>query len=174
MFDYVAYLKTPKNASTTLLYYLEKYEKIHFFYSLEEFEDSILMKDEKVFIFTTVRNPYTRSVSSWQHCIRESWIDKDTSFDDFLNLDFTKRNSISWYSMPQRYFIGIHHQDKINDVFKVEELNERFKEIDPNCNIIEYHNPDLIKHPKLTKDQIKKINEVYKVDFETFNYKMYD
>ena len=72
MIDYVAYLKTPKNASTTLLNYLKKYKKIHFFYSLEEFEDSILMKDEKVFIFTTVRNPYTRSVSSWQHCLKES------------------------------------------------------------------------------------------------------
>lgn len=174
MFDYVAYLKTPKNASTTLLNYLEKYDKIHFFYSLEEFEDSILMKDEKVFIFTTVRNPYTRSVSSWLHCIRESWIEKETSFDDFLNIDFSKRNSISWYSMPQRYFIGIHLQDKVNDVFKVEELNKRFKEIDPKSNITEYHNTYSAENMKLTKDQIKKINEIYKVDFETFNYKMYD
>ena len=141
MINYVAYLKTPKNASTTLLNYLKKYKRIKFFYSLEEFEKSILMKNEKVFIFTTVRNPYTRSVSSWQHCLRESWIDKDTSFDDFLDIDFSKKNSISNYSMPQRYFIGTKLKDKINDVFKVEELNKRFKEIDPNCNIIEYHNP---------------------------------
>ena len=172
MLQYVAYLKTPKNASTTLLHSLKKYKRIHFFYTLEEYENSILMKNEKVFLFTTVRNPYTRSVSSWQHCLREPWIPKDTSLEDFLDIDFSKKGKISYYSMPQRYFIGIHLKDKINDVFKVEELNKRFKEIDPKSNITEYHNLNQMENMKLTKDQIKKINKVYEIDFKTFNYKI--
>ena len=71
------------------------------------------------------------------------------------------------------------HQSLLKDKYSVDSTIirnaidlKRFKEIDPKSNITEYHNLNPMENMKLTKDQIKKINKVYEIDFKTFNYKI--
>lgn len=171
MFDYAAYLKMPKCASTTLMHVFKNYKRVFFFDTYEDFKNDIELKDEKVLKFTTCRDPFTRAISSWRHCQREKWIPEGETLIQFLDRDFKKNNNISYYSMPQSYFIHNLMKDDINIVLKIEDLTNNIRKIIPNCDLrLQHANRDIGPEYKLNKEEIEKIKKIYEVDFVKLNY----
>ena len=100
----VAYFKMPKCASTTIQICFANYENLFFYHDYEEFLSDIEIDKKNCLKVTTVRNPYQRAISSWQHCLKEKWIEK-ISLLDFLKFDYKLRNETILYSMPQTTYI---------------------------------------------------------------------
>jgi|14_taG_2_1085336.scaffolds.fasta_scaffold00415_5 hypothetical protein len=173
MIDFVAYFKMPKCASTTLMHIFKNYKRVLFFDTYKEYKENIELKGEKVLKITTCRDPYTRAVSSWRHCKRENWIPEKETLIQFLDRDFFKNNNVSYYSMPQCDFIHNFMKNDIHNILKIEDLTNNIKSILPNCDLrLQHANRDIGPEYKLNKEEIKKINKVYKIDFVKLNYEI--
>ena len=171
MIEYAAYFKMPKCASTTLMHVFKNYKKVFFFNTYKEYQENIELKNENVLKFTTCRDPYTRAISSWRHCIRELWIPKEETLLEFLDRDFKKNNNISYYSMPQSHFIHNFMQDDIHNVLKIEDLANNIKLIISRCDLrFQHANRDIEPIYKLNKKEIEKIKNVYEIDFVKLHY----
>jgi len=130
-------------------------------------------------LFTTVRNPFTRAVSCWQECIRSNWLAKDTSFEDYFDLDYKKVSEhcythncpISEYLSP---YLG-----KVKLIIKMEELSNSLRKMEINYNIPE-RRIGFFNRNAYAKNfdyrgfynykRIKLVLDRFYVDFETFNY----
>jgi hypothetical protein len=136
------------------------------------------------FIFTIVRNPFTRIASAYQHNVRSG---TTTNFKHFLE---NIKPIDSWY-FPQTYFLN-HNQTSnrfVNFIAKYEnyEIDVRYilnKIGIHNLEIPhENRNPIYNRHPNLNQTDYYKILykdewckqwvlERYKNDFKIFNYDM--
>jgi hypothetical protein len=125
--------------------------------------------DNNTFIFSIVRNPYTRAFSYWKHFNINNAV--NLSFMEFL---LTIENKIQtdqtpWIIYDQTFFL----YDKEINITKLYKF-ENLKEIEKDFNIILSHDRKGI-YNKNIKDYfdlniISKINNLYHRDFINFEY----
>ena len=135
--------------------------------------------DNNWFIFTTVRNPFTRAISQWQQSIKSLWLPKDTSFEDYMQWDYRKVNehcithncTLKEYLNP--YF------NKIDKIIKIEELELELRHLELQFKLGERRIGFFNKAPYRTrfdyqgfynKDRTNLVLDKYSDDFDTFNY----
>lgn len=177
-----AYLHIPKTGGTTITDILLKVPGTQHITSHGTLNDLRNVND--YFIFTFVRNPYTRLTSWYDHIKRDN---KSQSFSNFLN----NISSLDYLYYPQSYFIkhGETADRKISYVGKYETFDEDLLFILKRLNIEIDTIPHLNKnpmweiHPNLnsqkmykfyyTQDWMKEwIRNTYKDDFTLFNYEL--
>ena len=135
--------------------------------------------------FTIVRNPYYRAFSLWFYTTRKykmfnkKYQDPDR-FIDFLNKPQAFKTGLWNYKTTQVEFIkSNNHQickpykyetdlDLLQDYLGFEFRNTNYNTIDKFTS----EKIDVDEFYKNNKDNIKFVNDVYKEDFKTFNYKM--
>lgn len=146
--------------------------------------DSIrIIDDESLFVFTLVRNPFTRLQSAFLHGVRKGEYNPD--FSMFLKT----ANMNELWLLPQTFYVNAgktskkqisyigRYENYENDVKVI--LNKLNLKID---NIPHYNrNPIYEKHPNIKQQQYYKhlyteewqkdwVRERYKDDFKQFNY----
>ena len=178
-----AFIHIPKTGGTSITNVLSKIPGTKILQShdsIRAFEDV-----DDFFIFTFVRNPYTRLASVYEHGIRKG-IYKST-FSDLL----TKESKSDIWLMPQYFFTkaGSNKQKKISFIGKYENLKEDIKHIFNTIGVNNYklphlnRNPIYDRHPNLKQEGYYKtfysedwmidwVKERYKNDFKIFNYGM--
>lgn len=137
------------------------------------------------FIFTVIRNPYDRILSIYRYGFSKCF----NTFDKFLdaieklhlenyeysgiiteNENFDYKNMLSnisdikYFFLPQYYYIADNSNCKVN-IIKYEEI-EKLNEI---LGINLKFNQKANKY-NLSESQKNKIYEIYKIDFENFNF----
>ena len=177
-----AYIHIPKTGGTSISSVLDKIQDTERI----TMHDSIraLNRVEGYFIFTFVRNPFTRLLSAYQHALRKG--EHTTTFSDFLKLDL----SSNIWMMPQYYFItaGANEKRKVSFIGKYEDLNKDisyvFNKLNINSQLPHLNsNPIYKRHPNLKQQNYYKsfyteewmkdwVRERYKNDFKIFNYDM--
>ena len=145
--------------------------------------DFINKNIENQYIFTVIRNPYDRILSLYKN-----WFNIYKSLDIFLdeleklNIDkyehngivtnnnnfnyknmTSKLSEIKYFVIPQYYYIDNNENYKVNIIKydEIETLNEKLK---LNIKYKKSHNNNL------TEIQKNKIYNIYKIDFEKFNF----
>lgn len=175
-----AFIHIPKTGGTSINKVLLTQENTTFYTA----HDSIrAIPDENLYIFTFVRNPYTKFFSAWSAGVRKGKYVND--LDEFIK---TIDLNDTWF-LPQTYYIneGATNNKKVDFIGRYENIkkdtNFLFKKLGiyhtlPHLN----RNPIYDKHPLLNQEQyyisMCKINrnvkdfikEVYKNDFKQFNY----
>jgi hypothetical protein len=136
------------------------------------------------FIFTIVRNPFTRIASAYQHNVRSN---TTSNFKQFLE----RINPIDVWYFPQTYFLN-HNQTQnrfVNFVGRYENYETDVRYILNKIKIKsadiphENRNPIYDRHPQLNQQNYYKILykdgwckewvlERYKNDFKFFNYEL--
>lgn len=143
------------------------------------------INDDNLFIFTFVRNPFTRLVSAFHHGVRDGLYPRD--FNKFLQ----QANLNDLWLLPQSYYINSDktQNKKISYIGKYEnyknDLNYILGKLNINQDVIPHdnRNPIYDKHPNLNQQQFYKqiyteewqkdwVRERYKDDFKLFNYGM--
>ena len=148
--------------------------------------DSIrVIESDNLFIFTFVRNPFTRIASAYFHGFRKGQYSKN--FEWFLkNLD-NKDLAL----LPQSYYVnsGKTKNKQISYIGKYENFDNDLKKVLKKLNILDTtiphdnRNPIYDKHPNLNQTQYYKhfyteewmkdvVRERYKDDFKQFNYEL--
>lgn len=183
IYSMIFYLRTSKTASSTINDWLgPDYSQnvTHNIRSLDaDYNKSRIEKaiNKHYFIFTTVRHPYTRTISCWQQAIRSSWIPKEATFDDYLNWNFRGTTEhIETHNMPISEYLK-DYLDKINLVIKYENFQEKLVQMqqlfDMPIRRFGHFNPKTVKIDHkglLTKERKEKIYETHKEDFKAFDY----
>jgi len=187
----IAFIHIPKNAGKSIKEMLESKFSCIFFgyqrpyipnkvtqqhYTYEELRKAFMHKldIDKIYSFCVVRDPYDRIISEWK------WQQQNKRFLDDSFEDFCKRVRQSLKTnktyfdnhwRPQSDFIS----DKINRIIKFEKFNEEIKKVFSDINL-EWEREILVRnmtnkknicHTQLTKDII---TDIYKIDFENFEY----
>lgn len=158
------------------------------------------------YVFSFVRNPYDRLISAWKwgqlKFEKEGDLpfynkDRAVSFEEYVllttNLDYRKDHKNLWseydeyHTLPQFEFFpqlngGHYFTDKINADFtcdftgRFENLNEDFKKVCEDLNMLEYqlphtYNSKTFKVNSSWTDELKdKVYNYYKKDFDLFGY----
>jgi hypothetical protein len=148
--------------------------------------DSLRVIDtDDIFIFTFVRNPFTRLTSAFLHGIRDGLY--PNNFSKFLE---TSNQSDLWL-LQQNYYInsGKTENKKVSYIGRYENFENDLKEVLKKLNIqvdkIPHinHNPIYDKHPNLKQESYYKqfyteewmkdwVRERYRDDFKQFNYEL--
>ena len=142
------------------------------------------------FIFTIIRNPYDRVLSLYKN-----WFTKYKTLDLFLNeiekldldnyqhngivterKDFNYKNmtsnlkDIKYFVLPQYYFIDNNENYKVNIIKyeKFEILNKILK-LKPKFKL-KFKKKKKNNKKNLTQSQKNKIYNIYKIDFDKFNF----
>ena len=178
-----AYIHIPKTGGTSITSVLSKIPDTNILQS----HDSIRAFDDvsDYFIFTFVRNPYTRLASVYEHGIRKGIY--NSTFSDLL----TKESKSDIWLMPQYFFTkaGSSENKNISFIGKYENFIEDLKYVFKKINLNNYKLPHLNKnpiydrHPNLKQESYYKtfytedwmidwVKERYKNDFKIFNYGM--
>ena len=177
-----AYIHIPKTGGTSLTTILNKIDGTETI----AVHDSIRALNDvsKFFIFTIVRNPYTRIVSAYLHRLRKNEFKYD--FQTFLKTYNKNHLDI----LPQSYYInaGKTEDKQVSYILRYENYEDEIKKLlnKLNHNSKMPHlnkNPIYDKHPNLkqekyynafyTEDWMKHIvKERYENDFKIFNYGM--
>jgi hypothetical protein len=168
---------------------IKKQGVFRYYSTSDEFNKMSNMDDEKwnsYYKFTFVRNPYTKFVSAYKYVVD----DNDISLNHFLE----KKDNINNYIYSHAYITQYEHllnkDNKIdfNYIGRFENLNSDLVSILFELKI------EKIKHHKLIKNNIKInsndntspyvdhyntlnlpiINELFEIDFKTFNYEMHN
>ena len=174
------FIHIPKTGGTSITHILESQagtRRVTGHDTIRRFENS-----KKIRIFTVVRNPYTRFVSSYFHSLRKK--EHNYSFEEFIK----KSNYKNLFLAPQVTYFG---HDRIKDVtiLKYENFEKDVKFIFKKLNIqytkiphINY-NPIYDKQPNLKQESYYKqfyteewmkdlVRERYKDDFKQFDYEL--
>lgn len=129
---------------------------------------------KNTYIFSVVRNPFTRTYSYFDHFKR---INKcNISFLEFLNFVRTRKNTeyTPWISFPQHYFIADENgKFSLNKIYKFEKIIEIEKDF--NCTMFhenkgQYSIDDYYKN--YNDNCISLVKYLYYQDFIFFNYSM--
>ena len=148
---------------------------------LKKFEE---YKDKPVVTF--VRNPFSRIVSNYFECLRDTnhtkilGLNSKTTFEDFL--DIVKQKDY-WFTMPMIDWIGKQNLKEIDFIGKIENFEEDVYLMNKKLNInikpkhhnhnnsigTKYSPPNYINFFK-KKKTIDIVNNLYKDDLEIFNY----
>jgi hypothetical protein len=170
------FLRNPKTASRSVSYALEN---IFVTRRYPPFHNWIIPKELKeYFVFTTVRNPYARAISSWQAWIKKGLV-KFGKSKYSLNFEkfFEDLNSgkINGRNYDWRRQVGV--IDKIEEVhiLRYESLEKDFNDLPfidqqivlPQIGIQNYDD----WQGYYTPDLEAKVYEFLKNDFERFGYK---
>jgi hypothetical protein len=175
------FIHIPKTGGTSITEILQHQigtEKITGHDSIRRFENS-----EKLFIFTFVRNPYTRILSAYFHGMRKG--EYNCSFEEFLK----KSNGKGLHMLPQTFYTGSGSNNKqtLSYIGKYEnfekDLKFIFKKLDIKYTKIPHlnYNPIYDKQPNLKQESYYKhfyteewmkdwVRERYNDDFKQFNY----
>ena len=172
--------KTGGTSITEILQHQAGTEKITGHDSIRRFE-----KSENLFIFTFVRNPYTRILSAYFHGIRKG--EHNYSFGDFLK----KSTGNELHILPQTFYTnsGSDNNRTLSYIGKYENFDNDLKIVLNKLNIENVKiphlnkNPIYDKHPNLKQEKYYKyfyteqwmkdwVKERYKDDFKQFNYEL--
>lgn len=176
-----AFVHIPKTGGTTITKILSEDKNVEFVTS----HDSLRLIPDNYYIFTFVRNPFTRLASAWMHGVRKKLY--NSSFDKFLK----EVNENDVWILPQSFYTnaGKGENKKVSFIGKYEnfeeDLKKVLKKIDTKCNKIPHlnRNPIYNNHPKLKQHSYYKqifqerwmidwVHERYYNDFKIFNYGM--
>ena len=135
------------------------------------------------YLFTTVRNPFTRAISCWQQSMRSNWIPKDSPFEFFLDQDFSKITDThnKTHVVPLTEYLDPYF-NKIKKFVKVEQLEKDLREIEEMFGMekrpIKAYNRGNYRTPRdgfdyksfYTKERIERVIDKYFDDFMAFDY----
>ena len=177
-----AFIHIPKTGGTSLtsiIQNIEGSELVAVHDSIRVFEDV-----SDFFIFTIVRNPFTRIASAYSHRLRKNEYKK--LFGEFI----TELSENHLDLIPQSYYInaGKDENKKVSFIAKYEnythDIQKILKKINHRSSIPHLNrNPIYDKHPHLNQEKfyrnlysqdwmIENILERYKDDFKIFNYEL--
>lgn len=156
------------NAKTTLNAYLLSNEK-----NKKIIKDAI---EGNFFIFTSVRNPFTRAISQWQQALRSNWLKPNSSFEDFFEFDY-KKNEVLITHCGTLYEVLNPYLDNINKFIKIENFKkeieyfiDKFKLPKKFCGHLNKGNYFIDLKSFYTKKRIDLVASKYDLDFKTFKY----
>ncbi len=175
------YYSMPKAGSTTVANILTKdYDGIRNF---DRHDNRPLLVDtENYFIFTTVRDPYARAISGFNHLNLENAISMDIAFSHFHLISMTTylQNELKIpYAVPgsakySEYITGKPGPGLKIHTIRVEELNEGFSNLPFVNKPVKLNKENESKHNRLTYNTNLKlmeyINGHYADDFTNFGY----
>jgi len=180
----ILYIRTAKTASSTLNNWCGSDVDVTFnqnFLDVPPNKPQIdAAIDKGAYLFTTVRNPFTRAISCWQQSVRSNWIKKDVSFQEFLEMDFESlpTNHAITHNIPLADYLEP-YMDKINNFVKVEKLEEELPKIASQFGlkkkVIGNNNASNFMKDK-TLNQVynnetkQLVLDKYSKDFEAFGY----
>ena len=176
-----AFVHIPKTAGTSISYVLNQYPTTESLVSHESIRYISHLKD--YFIFSFVRNPFTRTVSAYFHTKRK--YNKEMSFEHFLK----NTNVNELWMLPQNYFLTTDDDTtKLSFLGKYENLQKDtsllFSKLQINKKIPHLNKNSIYeKHPNLKQENYYKffyekewmkdwVRERYYNYFKIFNYGM--
>lgn len=141
---------------------------------------------DRAFKFALIRNPYSRAASLYNYLVRINGLEKDCSFDSFLDRVRLRRPPVGVYNVsglsqtnPQvDWLIGEDGEIIADRVFRVEEMDQFLSYISDRY-AISAGKPELVNtSPSAVRidgifarrDRIEKINEIYRRDFRLLGY----
>ena len=135
-----------------------------------------LNKWNTYYIFSFIRNPYDRIVSGWNYCNKNN-----ISFSNFIKLEKSVNSYDYWHTFmtQSRHLIDNKGKININYIGKIENLEEDLKIILYTIGFKNITHLPFKKNSKKHKDYksyydnqiLKEINNIFKEDFENFDYK---
>ena len=177
-YDGILHIHIPKTAGSSIIKILQdnnldnwkrEYPRHHDPYFYMKQANKI---DDKVFSFSVVRNPYTRTYSSYHQYNKAN--NTNISFMEYLNNILEKRISeispllhlpMSWYVVDAQNNI------QVTKIYKFENLKQF--ELDFNCSLPKYnvgnYNTDLYFN-EYDNNTINIVKTIYKNDFDLFEY----
>lgn len=176
-----AFVHIPKTGGTTITNILREDKNVEFVTS----HDSLRLIPKNYYIFTFVRNPFTRLASAWMHGVRKNIY--NSSFENFLK----EVNENDAWILPQTFYVnaGKEKNKKVSFVGRYEnyqtDLKKLLTKLNVKCNKIPHlnKNPIYNNHPRLKQHSYYKhlfqekwmidwVHERYYNDFKIFNYDM--
>lgn len=132
--------------------------------------------DENTFIFSIVRNPYTRALSYWHHFNINNNL--NYSFIDFLSSVENKEffNKTPWSMYTQSFFLYENNNLSVTKIYNFENLIELEKdfniELSHERKGIYMRMDNVCQQIKndFNKKFVSKINKIYEEDFINFGY----
>ena len=132
--------------------------------------------------FSFVRNPYDRLISEYFWCRLNNVGHKfNKTFDEFLDYieDVIKNKKFfkpieNDHFIPQYSFLFFNNKLLVNNIFKYEDIQTVIPLIRKRLKIItefQHLNKSIKNEITLTEEQKERIYNLYKIDFQTFNYK---
>lgn len=138
------------------------------------------LQEKKYYVFTIVRNPFTRAISCWYQAKRMQWIEKGLSFEDYLKIPFHRilHPHYMTHSIPLADYL----KEYVNQFDKIVKLENFQEDMDEICDALKL-DKSTVRHDRIGKYDkeesykiynnpkiVDAVREVFKVDFETFNY----
>ena len=130
---------------------------------------------KQTYKFCVSRNPYTRTYSYYRHFLVQHPKHKNWNFETFLysikNKIFFPKTPMILY--PQSFYV-LNSRGEIDvNVFKYENIDQMKKRLNldlPHLNKGSYSKTDY--YTSYTPQNIKTVKEIYRIDFESFDYSL--